>query len=717
MDTLEKMKEVIRTTPNKNLESLRELETSIEQLNNEVKEAKSEDIPSILDQLNILHSLANKLMDSNAFPDVESPYFGHLKIRQGSKDKDLFIGQCGFSDPASPVRIVDWKKASLAKVFYGHDIGDEFEFEVGDREVTGTILEKSVLTILEGKLLRIDRAGKSYLYREDENSWQEISDISYELKGGEKSSYGEFGTGKTGFNGPDTMSLLDEKQYELINQNPRDPLLIIGSAGSGKTTVALYRMVNLIEKRLVYPNQSLVLVPNLGLVKLSKHLLEKAGVKRAKVQVLNDWVEHLSRRVFKGLPKKINNSAPVYVQMIKRHISVKQAIVKLIVEQEMRVQKALGQFSERKLMEFKEPSSQSFLQRLTGLVKTECSQIERIKLNELIDNFSNLREDLFNLFTGEDFLNVIRENSDDKIHKKVTDELKIYQTKKSGGFDLDREYLDHQGASDEEENRDSLDQEDFIILLLIAKMKWGSLHNLHPNLSRLRHLILDEAQEVHPFELEIISEFLHPKASLTVAGDAAQQIDEHLSFYGWKEVMNELGFPNANHNELNVSYRSPKNITELAHHVLGPIAPSQAPETHKVGGPIFETQIQHNAHGAYELLKSLRELMTREPKASIAIICSKAKTAAEYFEILSELGNVRLVDDADFKLKPGLDITTVENIRGLEFDYVIIPDANDQNYPLENRARKRLHLAITRAIHQLWILFDGKKTPLISQKF
>ena len=70
------------------------------------------------------------------------------------------------------------------------------------------------------------------------------------------------------------------------------------------------------------------------------------------------------------------------------------------------------------------------------------------------------------------------------------------------------------------------------------------------------HLI-DEAQEIHPFELEIVSEFVHEKASLTVAGDAAQNIDESNSFLGWNHVMNKLGYDDVAVDELNVSYRSP----------------------------------------------------------------------------------------------------------------------------------------------------------------
>ena len=101
---------------------------------------------------------------------------------------------------------------------------------------------------------------------------------------------------------------------------------------------------------------------------------------------------------------------------------------------------------------------------------------------------------------------------------------------------------------------------------------------------------------------------------------------------------------------------------------------------------------------------TIDDLMRREPKASIAIICNKEETAKAFYEELKDLGKVRYVEDSEFSFQPGVDVTTIEQIRGLEFDYVIIPDADRDNYPDDPRARKRLHLAATRAIHQLWVL-------------
>ena len=74
---------------------------------------------------------------------------------------------------------------------------------------------------------------------------------------------------------------------------------------------------------------------------------------------------------------------------------------------------------------------------------------------------------------------------------------------------------------------------------------------------------------------------------------------------------------------------------------------------------------------------------------------------------------MRLVVDGEFSFKPGIDITDVAQIKGLEFDYVIIPDANVASYPDTPVARRALHIAVTRAVHQLWVLAIGRPSEIL----
>ena len=82
--------------------------------------------------------------------------------------------------------------------------------------------------------------------------------------------------------------------------------------------------------------------------------------------------------------------------------------------------------------------------------------------------------------------------------------------------------------------------------------------------------------------------------------------------------------------------------------------------------------------------------------------------------MLADLPEARLVLHGEFTFEPGIDVTDVDSVKGLEFDYVVVPDATAAAYPLADEARRRLHVAVTRASHQLWIVAGGAPSPLLA---
>ena len=52
-------------------------------------------------------------------------------------------------------------------------------------------------------------------------------------------------------------------------------------------------------------------------------------------------------------------------------------------------------------------------------------------------------------------------------------------------------------------------------------------------------------------------------------------------------------------------------------------------------------------------------------------------------------------------------MTEVDQVKGLEFDYVILADVNDASYPDDPIGRRRLHVGATRSVHQLWLTSVG----------
>ena len=72
-----------------------------------------------------------------------------------------------------------------------------------------------------------------------------------------------------------------------------------------------------------------------------------------------------------------------------------------------------------------------------------------------------------------------------------------------------------------------------------------------------------------------------------------------------------------------------------------------------------------------------------------------------------------MVEGGEFSFQPGIDLTYAARVKGLEFDYVIVPDAGAAAWPDTPESRRLMHLAASRAIHQLWIISIGQASPIL----
>jgi len=253
----------------------------------------------------------------------------------------------------------------------------------------------------------------------------------------------------------------------------------------------------------------------------------------------------------------------------------------------------------------------------------------------------------------------------------------------------------------------TLDLED-LPLLLFLRAQGGHLGAV----GRLVHVVLDETEDFSLVELFVVGRLLGDARSCTLAGDEMQQTS--TSFAGWPAVLAELGIQDAATCRLQVSYRCPAPITALARQVLGTQAPGTAPQAGREGAPVGLHHFPDEAQAHLFIGEALRELVEREPHASVAVIAHGPEQARAFHRMLADTSWARLVLEGDFSFEPGVDVTDVDNVKGLEFDYVVIPDATARVYPANDEARRRLHIAITRASHQLWLVSSGVRSPLLA---
>jgi superfamily I DNA/RNA helicase len=77
----------------------------------------------------------------------------------------------------------------------------------------------------------------------------------------------------------------------------------------------------------------------------------------------------------------------------------------------------------------------------------------------------------------------------------------------------------------------------------------------------------------------------------------------------------------------------------------------------------------------------------------------------------------RLSLDGEFDFLPGISVTCVADVKGLEFDYVIVPDASAERYPDTPESRRALYVTVTRAIHQVWLNSVDTWSPILPLQF
>ena len=267
----------IKTSFERRRDTLESAANQLEKLRDEAAKAREDDLPTLFDQMNTQRALMERTPDEK-FPEPLSPYFAHMKLEEKGRVRDVFLGHQTYLNYAK-APIIDWRHAPIARIFFNYREGDEFEEELPGRLAEGTMVSRRVLSIEKGKLVQILSPQKTLIYT-DEGWKASKGNIIPSLHGGAGTASRSIGTGQTGKPSTDIAALLDPDQYRILNSPTDDPLLILGGAGCGKTTVALHRMayLNFKNPKLFNQKKMIVIVPEQGLVKLSGRLLDSLGL-------------------------------------------------------------------------------------------------------------------------------------------------------------------------------------------------------------------------------------------------------------------------------------------------------------------------------------------------------------------------------------------------------------------------------------------------------
>jgi DNA helicase-2/ATP-dependent DNA helicase PcrA len=222
-------------------------------------------------------------------------------------------------------------------------------------------------------------------------------------------------------------------------------------------------------------------------------------------------------------------------------------------------------------------------------------------------------------------------------------------------------------------------------------------------IDNIKHLVIDEMQDYTPIQYAVMKKLFH--CPMTILGDFGQRINpNHL--HDLEDLQNI--FHQAELFELTKSYRSSFEIISFAKKILN-VSKLEPIERH---GEEPEIIFCDDEQDEIIKIKTKLDAFLKSDFASLAIILKTNVIAENFYKELSRDYDIHLISPKSTHFANGISITSVQMSKGLEFDEVIIPNANRENYHSEHD-RNLLYIACTRAMHKLTLSYTEKISPII----
>jgi superfamily I DNA/RNA helicase len=231
------------------------------------------------------------------------------------------------------------------------------------------------------------------------------------------------------------------------------------------------------------------------------------------------------------------------------------------------------------------------------------------------------------------------------------------------------------------------------------------------------HVLIDEGQDLAPEALQLLKKCA--QTSFTIAADKAQNI--YRTGFTWKQLGIHV---QGRSKSLSPSFRGTRQIAMLAADVIrhDPAVDAEEWIQQEDGagdGPVPEVYYYGTWAGRDAVVKRIiSEAKAANSRATIALLHPWARSV---YGIAKAFGARVLDNNTPDMVTPGVLACTIHKAKGLEFDTVILEDANEGALPpaepiddsspaeLEERFRRIFYVAITRARRRLVIMCDRTK--------
>lgn len=218
-------------------------------------------------------------------------------------------------------------------------------------------------------------------------------------------------------------------------------------------------------------------------------------------------------------------------------------------------------------------------------------------------------------------------------------------------------------------------------------------------------IIIDEAQDFGEMIYYVMKQLL-PGCYFTIMGDVSQNIRYETGMNDWEGLKSVL-FERENDTFylLAKSYRNTIEISQCAGKVLEKASQGSYRIRPVIRHGNEVTVIQKTGRELEEALKNTVQQTIGRGHETIAVVCRDESDAEEVRQILH-------MEENNDEFHNGVMVLPVTLTKGLEFDAVILWKPDERRYGGNPREAKLLYVAITRALHELYLLGDQKISGL-----
>ena len=623
---------------------------------------------------------------------IKSPYFARIDFKFDDEDEfeKIYIGRSSLrKNSYQEMYVYDWR-SPIASVFYRFMTGEAF-YDAPCGRVTGELNLKRQYEIKNGTL--------EYFFDSDV---QIVDEFLRQL-------LSQNTTAKM----KAIVETIQHEQDVVIRDMENDLLMVQGVAGSGKTSIALHRAAYLMYQGLqtkLSANNIMIISPNSIFEQYISNVLPELGEDNVISSVFEDILSELlngrkiqSRNDF--LENLIVNSK--YKEISRNSIEFKTSSF---------FREILDQFLidiPRQWIEFEDVyyegkcvvSGQILKDKILGRPETPLG----IKLEQLEDY---ILEQIFGTGKGrghKEEKNLIKQEIQKFIKIDIVELYKILFSNEAYFYSLLQNSNPSQNIKNiwkytkENLEADSLYYDDAIAIAYLYLKIYGT--NKYKN---IKQVVIDEAQDYYPLQYEIFN-LVFSNAKFTILGDMKQTLakKEDISFY--EQIQKILNKKKSSLIMLDKSFRCTNEILNFS---LKFIEQSSQIKSFNRNGDSPKVYIADNSEIFIDEIVKEINLCQEKGFQSICLICKTEKNSTYLFNKIKHKLDIQLIKNGSVSDLQGVFILPVYMSKGLEFDAVLICDADSQNYHDEDD-KNLLYVACTRALHKLSLFCENEVSPLI----